>query len=143
LLEQEARLPYGVTVRRFRVPALIALLALVWLAAAQPAHAHRSHAEDARIGAQRVLLERAQRLDSEDPTSATDRVATGELASCRRVGAHAYRCAARYEIRTYSLTRTTERRTCTETVGVTVSHRGLGRARARSLGDFACRPEPR
>jgi len=123
------------------MPALVALLAFAWLSAAQPAQAHRSHEEDARIGAQEVVLGRAQRLDSEDPARATDRVATGELAACRRVGGHAYRCAARYEIRTYSLTRSTERRTCTETVGVTVSHRGLGRARARTLGDFACRSD--
>ncbi len=120
---------------------LVVLLAVAWLAAAQPAQAHRFHGEDARIGAEAVVLETAQRLDRGDPTDATDRVATGKLGDCRRVGAHAYRCEGRYDVRTYSLTEATKRRTCTETVAVTVSHRGQGRTRARSLGNLTCRDE--
>lgn len=134
-------MPDGSTVRRFVAPMLIALLAVAWLAAAQPAQAHRFHGEDARIGAEAVVRETTQRLDRGDPTDATDRVATGKLGECRRVSAHSYRCDARYEVRTYSLTEATERRTCTETLGVTVSHRGFGRARARSLGHLTCRDE--
>jgi hypothetical protein len=134
-------MPYGLTVRRFAAPMLIALVAVAWLSAAQPAQAHRFHGEDARIGAEAVVLETAQRLDRADPKGATDRVATGKLGECRRVSAHAYRCNARYEVRTYSLTKPTELRTCTETVGVAVSHRGYGRTRARSLGDLTCREE--
>jgi hypothetical protein len=134
-------MPYGLTVRRFAAPMLIALLAVAWLSLAEPAQAHRFHGEDARIGAEGVVLDTAQRLDRSDPSSATDRVATGKLGECRRVSAHFYRCDARYEVRTYSLTEATKRRTCTQTVGVTVSHRGYGRTRARSLDDLTCRDE--
>ncbi len=140
-------MPYGLTVRRFVVPrlvapTLIALLAVAWLSAPAPAQAQRSTPlSDAQSAANKVVLDRAQRLDREDPTRATDRIATGKLGDCRRVAGRAYRCAARYEVRTYSLTEATKRRTCTETVAVTLSRRDLGRARARSVGDFACREE--
>ena len=135
-------MPYRVTERAFAAPMLIALLAVVWLSAAQPAQAaRRSHAEDARIGAQALVLRTAQRLDRNDPPDATDRVAIGKLGECRRVILHVYRCDAQYDIRTYSLTEATEHRTCTETVGVTVSDRSYGRARARSIGGLTCREE--
>ena len=118
-------MPYGLTVRRFVVPrlvapTLIALLAVAWLsAAAAPAQAQRSTPlSDAQSAANKVVLERARDLDRDDPIRATDRIATGKLGDCRRVTLRAYRCAARYEVRTYSLTEATKRRTCTETVAV-------------------------
>ena len=136
-------MPHGLTVRCLVTPTLIALLAVAWLsAAAAPAQAQRSTPlSDAQSAANKVVLKRAQALDRDDPTSTTDRIATGKLGVCSRGTGRIYRCAARYEVRTYSLTEATKRRTCTETVAVTLSRRDLGRARARSVGDFACREE--
>lgn len=132
-------MPYRGVVRSSRVPLFMALFALVWLSAAHPAQAHRSHEKDARIGAQRVVLKRAAQLDNQDPRGAADRVATGDVGKCRRLSGHAYECAASYDVRTHSLTERTEHRTCTETVRVRVSHRALARTRARVLRDFVCR----
>lgn len=134
-------MPYRVKARRCVPPLLVALLALGWPSTAPAAP---SHGERARIGAKAAVLEKARLLDRGVPEDATAVVATGELGDCRRLSGHAYRCAARYEVQTFSLTRRTRTSTCTETVAVTISHREriyrqVGRVRAASLRDFACR----